>query len=92
MFSTETFALRKQFNEMRREHSAMESLVKKMEKMQSGFEREIGRVKISLKIGEVERLYEQLDVQMPRKIRVALFLIMQFESNEFNMDETVYKE
>ena len=77
---------------MRREHSAMESLVKKMEKMQSSFEREIGRVKISLKIGEVERLYEQLDVQMPRKIRVALFLIMQFESNEFNMDETVYKE
>lgn len=76
LFSTETFALRKQFSEMRREHQAMESLIKKMEIMQAGYERCVNRFRIALKIGEIERLYEIIDVNMPRKIRVALFLVM----------------
>jgi hypothetical protein len=51
----------------------------------------ITKVKIACQCADLDRLYEALDIPMQPKIRVALFLVFQFESMDFKFD-TIYKE
>ena len=54
-------------------------------------EDQITRMKIALNLGDIEKLYETLKINIPRKIKMALWLVMQFESSDFNFD-IIYQE
>lgn len=54
-------------------------------------EDQITRMKIALNLGDIEKLYETLKINIPRKIKMALWLVMQFESSDFNFD-VIYQE
>ena len=51
----------------------------------------ISKVKIACQCADLDRIYEALDIPMQPKIRVALFLVFQFETMDFKFD-TIYKE
>ena len=54
-------------------------------------ENTISMVKVACQAGDIERIYEALDIDMQPKIRVALFLVFQFESLDFNFS-IIHKE
>tara|TARA_B110000285_G_C15085220_1_gene595819 strand:+ start:1207 stop:1473 length:267 start_codon:yes stop_codon:yes gene_type:complete len=69
----------------------MTSLVFKMEKMVQSAENQISRMKMALTLGDIEKLYDTLKVGIPKKIKMAIWLVMQFESSDFNFD-VIYNE
>ena len=50
------------------------------------------RIKLALQIGDIQSLYEMLNLQIPVKCKVAMFLVHQFETLDFNFIEIVDKE
>jgi len=46
----------------------------KMEKMVMSAENMVTKCKISCAAGDIERIYENLDIAIPNRIKVALFL------------------
>ena len=46
----------------------------KMEKMVMSAENMVTKCKISCAAGDIERIYENLDIEIPPRIKVALFL------------------
>lgn len=64
----------------------MTSLVSKMEKMLMAAEGQISRMKMALNLGDIEKLYDTMKVGIPKKIKMAMWLVMQFESSDFNFD------
>lgn len=52
----------------------------------------IARVKIAARLGDIERIYQVFDMDVPPKLRVAMFFIHQFETSEFGFTDMVYKE
>ena len=46
----------------------------------------VTKCKISCTAGDIERIYENLDIAIPPKIKVAMFLANQFETMDFNFD------
>jgi hypothetical protein len=51
----------------------------------------ISMCKVACEAGDLDRIYDALDIQMQPKVRVALFLVFQFESMDFNFDQ-IYRE
>lgn len=47
-------------------------------------EDQVQRLKISLKICDIERVYDCLKIDMPNKMKIAMFLIKEFDSLDFN--------
>ncbi len=76
---------------MKQEQIAMTSLVFKMERMVMAAESQISRMKMALNLGDIEKLYQTLKVGVPKKIKMAIWLVMQFESSDFNFD-VIYQE
>jgi|APSaa5957512535_1039671.scaffolds.fasta_scaffold281091_2 hypothetical protein len=76
---------------MKQEQVAMTSLVVKMERMVSAAEGQIARMKTALNLGDIEKLYWTMKVGVPKKIKMAVWLVMQFESSDFNFD-VIYQE
>lgn len=66
-------------------------LIDKMQKMVMSAEDQITRLKLALNLGDIEKLYDTLKINIPRKIKLALWLVMQFESSDFNFD-VIYQE
>ena len=64
----------------------MTSLVYKMESMVTASESQIARCKMALNLGDIEKMYHTLKVGVPKKIKMAIWLVMQFESSDFNFD------
>ena len=54
-------------------------------------EDQITRLKLALNLGDIEKMYDTLKINIPRKIKLALWLVMQFESSDFNFD-VIYQE
>lgn len=52
----------------------------------------VAMVRLACQAGDVERVYEAMDVPIPPKIRVATFLVFQFESLDFNFKQALRKE
>ena len=63
----------------------------KLKKMAMSAEDQVSRCRNSLKICDIERAYESMGVKMPNKMKVAMFLIFQFEHTDFSF-EIVYRE
>jgi hypothetical protein len=57
-----------------------------MERMAISAENTITKCKIACAAGDIERIYENLDIMIPPKIKVAMFLAYQFETSDFNFD------
>ena len=66
-------------------------LIDKMQKMVMSAEDQITRLKLALNLGDIEKMYDTLKINIPRKIKLALWLVMQFESSDFNFD-VIYQE
>ena len=62
-----------------------------MQKMVMSAEDQITRLKLALNLGDIEKMYDTLKINIPRKIKLALWLVMQFESSDFNFD-VIYQE
>lgn len=61
-------------------------VVARMEKMVMSAENMVSKCKIACAAGDIERIYENLDIKIPPRIKVALFLAYQFETLDFNFD------
>lgn len=59
--------------------------------MMMSSENMVAKVKIACQCGDIERIYQALDIPMQPKIIAALYLVFQFESMDFNFD-IIYKE
>ena len=68
-----------------------EKILTKFKKMMMSSENMIAKVKVACECGDIERIYQALDIPMQPKIIVALYLVFQFESMDFNFD-IIYKE
>jgi len=64
----------------------MMHVVLKMEKITMSAENVITRMKLALQMGDLEKMYEILKMKIPNKIKVALYMVYQFESSDFNFD------
>lgn len=51
----------------------------------------VSMVKVACQTTDIERMYECLDIPIPPKMRVAMYLVDQFETMDFNF-EVVYRE
>ena len=91
IFREEITGLKGQHKLMKQEQAAMTTLVFKMERMVSSAENQISRMKMALTLGDIEKLYDTLKVGIPKKIKMAMWLVMQFESSDFNFD-VIYNE
>lgn len=63
-----------------------------MQKMAMSAENMVARVKVAAKAGDIERIYQAMDVPIQDKIRVATFLVFQFETLDFNFKNSLRKE
>ena len=54
----------------------MTSLVFKMESMVTASESQISRCKMALNLGDIEKLYQTLKVGVPKKFKMAIWLVM----------------
>ena len=46
----------------------------------------MAQARIALEIGNISSLYDIFDVEVPKKICVAMYLIKQFEAMEYDWD------
>ena len=63
-----------------------------MEKLAICAEKELSRLRISCQLGDLELIYETFNIDMPRKMKVALFLVYQFEHSDFNWGTVTNEE
>ena len=47
---------------------------------------------IALKLGDVEQVFNTMRIDIPDKIKVAMWMISQFEEQEFGFNNVVYRE
>lgn len=55
-----------------------------MERFAISSDNQIQRLKISLKVCDIDLVYDSLKVEMPKKMKIAMFLIKEFDSVDFN--------
>ena len=46
----------------------------------------VTKCKVACAAGDIERIFENLDIAIPPRIKVALFLSYQFETIDFNFE------
>ena len=55
-------------------------------------EKELMRLRCACKLGDIEQMYDTFCIDIPRKLKVALFLVYQFEHSDFNFGAVVNEE
>jgi len=66
--------------------------VTKLEKVCVASEIQLERARTALQVGDIASLYTSLRVLMPTKCKVAMFLVNQFESSNFDFIDIVDRE
>ena len=54
--------------------------------MMMSAENMISKCKVACAAGDIERIYENLDIKIPPRIKVALYLAYEFETSDFNFE------
>lgn len=83
-FKEEVTELKLQFRHLKRDQSYLVASVMRMEKLAMGAEKELSRLRCACKLGDIEHIYDTFCIDVPRKLKVALYLIYQFEHNDFH--------
>jgi hypothetical protein len=73
-FKDEVSAVKVQFRTLKKEQLVSDRVVYRMNKMVMSAENMVTKCKISCAAGDIERIYENLDIDIPPRIKVALFL------------------
>lgn len=60
------------------------NVVKKWKGMAAGAERQLAMLRVALKRSDFQGLYDAMDEAFPKRMQVAVYLIQQFEHNDFN--------
>jgi hypothetical protein len=90
-FKEEINTIKGQFRALRKEQLVSHRVMNRLQKMVMSAENMVGRVRLACQAADIERIYEAMDVPIPNKIKVAMFLVFQFESMDFNF-EMVHRE
>ena len=67
-------------------------VLNRIQKLAMSAEHMVAMVRVAAQAGDIERIYEAMDVPIPDKIRVATFLVFQFETLDFNFKHGLRKE
>ena len=76
MFREEVANLKGQNKLIKAEGESHLRLIDKMQKMVMSAEDQITRMKLALNLGDIEKMYDTLKINIPRKIKLALWLVM----------------
>ncbi len=75
VFKEEMSNLKNQFRIQKKDQTLLYRSLKKIEKIALAAESQISRLKISMRLGDLEQIYDSLKIDIPNKLKVALFLI-----------------
>ena len=84
VFKEEMSHLKNQFRIQKKEQTLLYRSLKKIEKIALAAESQISRLKISMRLGDLEQVYDSLKIDIPNKLKVALFLVDQFSRSDFD--------
>lgn len=91
-FKEEVQELKLQFRYLKRDQYHLVASVQRMERLAMSAEKELTRLRIACQLGDIENIYDTFQVDIPRKLKVALFLIYQFEHSDFNFSAVTNEE
>lgn len=83
MFEEEVLSVKVQYRRLKTEQTHIMSIVNKWQMMSASAERQLGMVRVALKRSDFKGIYEAMDEAFPKRMQVAVYLIQQFEHNDF---------
>ena len=92
LFKEELNTVKSQYRNQKKELIASQRLVLKYKDMVIAQENLITRTKLALKSGNIDSLYSTYKISIPIKCKVAMFLVHQFETLDFDFIEIVDRE
>ena len=64
----------------------------KVRKMNLSYECQLKKAKICAKLCDVDNLYVNLEVAMPKQMKIAMYLVHEFESDNFDFKNALMRE
>ena len=71
---------------------ALHRVLDKMKAMNLSYECQLTRARVAGETADIDRLFEALELPIPKQLKVAMYLVHEFEADNFNFGHLVEKE